>query len=212
MNGPPQETHSGKLAATTRPGNSKILRMRSALGGLLLFCSFLIPSWAEAERGFLEEIEAALMENVAGNPQEAESSEAMWYRRGSIISGSNQGKIPAIARITLPADGEYFIWAYYHVSTVRRKSFAVIVEGHELVYGAEAYGKEERADIYQGRKMNEKGMIWTREQATLKAGPLELQLSANPTPPEGKWKDGAHPPTLQILLVTNDPNYEPENR
>lgn len=183
---------------------------------VILFLAACFTAWTEvrAESAFLFQTEAVDMQNVAQTKEEVQSENLMWFRRNGFASGYGFGQKPASVSVNIPSSGTYYVWVYYQANAVRRKTFSVLLDGKELVFCWKPYGDslENSADIYRGREMNEKGMIWTYEPVSLDAGDHELLLSAHPNPPEGKWASGGHPPLVESILITNDPTYVPAER
>lgn len=184
-------------------------RILSCLG-LLLAGSWLVA----AQPGFEVEIKALDFQSVAGTAEEQVASDLMWRRRGFSVYGSAAQETPATAVVQIPRDGSYYVWAHYQVSEVRRKAFSVTVDGKELVFGWKPYGRSaaERPDLYQSREADAKKMIWTRQEVVLPPGAHELALTARPSPPEGRWASGGHPPLVEAVVVTNNPDFDPAKK
>lgn len=185
--------------------------------GRILSCLglFLTSGWLiAAQTDFGTEIKAIDFQSVAGTAEEQHASDLMWRRRGFSVYGSAAQETPATAVVQIPREGSYYVWAHYQVSEVRRKAFSVTVEGKELVFGWKPYGRSaaERPDLYQGREADAKKMIWTRQEVVLSPGSHELVLTARPSPPEGHWASGGHPPLVEAIVVTNNPDFDPAKK
>jgi hypothetical protein len=183
----------------------------------LLFMSLVtaVSLASGAEVPFFHQVEALDLSPVARSADEQKAEELMWLRRGSMITGNSAYSKPVAGQFQVPADGTYYVWARYQTSPIRRRTFSIILNGQSLVYCLLPYGEtpDERPDIYEGTTADEKGVIWTVQEAELKAGEVEFTLSARPEPPfGGRFTGGTHAPVVSRILITSDPTHRPENK
>jgi hypothetical protein len=156
---------------------------------------------------FTFEVRAVDLNGVAANEEERADGDFMWKLRqeGSIV-GTHHAQVPASTLVTIPANGDYFLWVFYQVAKNRRKSFAVHLGEQEVIFVAEPYGEETQTESEHYAK----GFLWTREPITLEAGDITLLLKTNPKLPDsGRKADPLHPPVVRSLFLTNDLHFVP---
>lgn len=161
-------------------------------------------------------IRALDLENVAMNEAEHKAENLMWRRQppDSAVApfGSGEKAKPARTTVTIPADGEYYLWANYLVDKSYRRTFFVLLGDEELMFCEEPYGTPEEGhpDSFQGQNPDDRGLLWTSQPVTLRAGDSSLQLTRTSTS-GGVARGIAHPPIVRAIVITNNPNAKPSD-
>jgi hypothetical protein len=195
--------------------------MRCFFPLVLLFFA-LIPGFAEA---FTQVFEAEDLEHVA-QPGDATEQSVQWKMAARASASGGAWVVPnstkenplaiesaqgASTSIPIPTAGLYYLWVRYAVHPVRAKPFKVTIQGNDLTFGTLPYGETASvrpADIYGEQEADKTGLIWTRREVTLAAGPSEITLSIL-NPRELTTGVIAHPPNVDELILTSDESLRP---
>ena len=148
-----------------------------------------------------------------------------------LVQNAEQNFASATHSLNIPAKGKYTVWVRYAIHPSRAKPFSVTIQGEILKFALLPYGaspdekfrssdrdstmesellekwKNDREANYGDQKA-ENQMIWTRHEVSLDAGASEIVL-APISRKEIQRGIIPHPPEVDAILVTNNPNKVP---
>lgn len=160
-------------------------------------------------------IAATDLEPVALDEAEQGEKDLMWRKNGNglIVApfGGNPAATPASKTVTIPAAGEYQLWACYAVSENARLPFAILLGDQEYLFCEEPFGTPEEGhpEIFQGRMPDRESLLWTSQPVTLPAGDLDLQVTRTTSLTFDGDGITTNPPIVRTIVITNNPNATP---
>lgn len=186
-------------------------RIHTALLRVLLVFLFLAAAPFLRASAFQWELEVVNLDGVAANLNEARENNLMWSIYGKGAKGSSAGTTPATTTVIIPADGVYYIWAEFQISSVRRKSFWISLNDDGQLFCPLPYGESEegRPEVYRDTQPDDDGFIWTRHSTSLTAGSYALKLTAKPEPGWEMPTGGGHPPFVRQIVITSNADFRP---